>query len=76
MQIVTQDRKVKLQGLDIAEIYTLTNIQEQTFKIKARLKSDEIILLGEYTTQKDMEHYFRIAQYEFYYDNAETTVYM
>ncbi len=76
MQIVTQDRKRKIQGLEIDSVYTLTNVEQLTFKVKANLRNGECILLGEYPTQEDMEHYFRIAQYEIALDKAETIVYM
>lgn len=76
MQIVTQDRKRKFQGLDIVELYTLTDTEHNTYKVKAKLYDDEIVLLGEYETQAEMEHYYRLARYEAAYDAAETIVYM
>lgn len=76
MQIVTQDRKTKLQGLDIDNVYTLTNTEGGTYKVKARLYSGEYILLGEYATEQEMNHYCRIANYEIALDKAETIVYM
>lgn len=75
MKIITQDKRI-LQGIDILDIYDLENIENKTYKVKARMNDDEYITLGEYDTIEDMRHFLRIAQYEAALDEAETTVYM
>lgn len=75
MQIVTQDKRI-LQGIDILDIYGLENLENKTYKVKARMNDDEYVTLGNYDTVEDMRHYLRIAQYEAALDDAETIVYM
>lgn len=76
MQIITQDRQTKLQGLEIDEVCALTDTEKGTYKVKARLHNGDYILLGEYATEQEMNHYCRIANYKIALDEAETIVYM